>query len=263
MYRPHAVLSGVCMLMMSMQAAHADLPFLKETAGDAELPSAYGIGVDYYFMDQDYDVESLEVAVPGLTVDDPSVILVDNEVEYVDVKIDAWIFPFLNLFAVLGTLNGETTVDLGRVDSPQLPFPLGTVDIDYDGTVYGIGLTTVYGRDNWFGSMTATYTDTDLDGDFDSTVRTFTFQPRFGMRYSNVTAWIGATFLDAEENHSGTLSLGIPDLPPVPFDVELSSANEWNMTLGARVQITEHLEATLDFGFSGRKHRLANVTWRF
>jgi hypothetical protein len=38
-----------------------------------------------------------------------------------------------------------TIVHLGNVPIPGLPFPLGKLNVDYDGTVYGAGFTLVYG----------------------------------------------------------------------------------------------------------------------
>ena len=141
--------------------------------------------------------------------------------------------------------------------------PLGTVNIDYDGTVYGGGFTAVYGQHPWFLSVTASYTDSNLDGDFSSSVETTTVQPRLGVRLVSATLWIGATYLDAEENHSGVIDLGIPTLPPVPFDVELESSDQWNVNVGAQIQITPRLAGIVEFGFADREHILANLTWRF
>ena len=118
MFKQLPVCGCALLLATSLQSARADLPFLKDIAGDAKLPPSYGIGIDLFTMNQDYNVNNLDFSLPGLVIDDPSIISVENDIDYADVKLDAWIFPFLNVFAVLGTLDGETSVNLSGVALP-------------------------------------------------------------------------------------------------------------------------------------------------
>lgn len=263
MLKLNRIVIGACFLGGLTSHAHADLPFLKELAGDEQLPRTYGIGIDLLTLEQEYNVQSVEISLPGLVIPDPSILDVDSEINHIDVKLDAWLFPFLNVFGIIGALDGETAVDLSGIALPQLPVPLGTVDIDYDGTVFGVGFTSVYGKNEWFGSLTATYTDTSLDGDFSSSVDSVSIQPRVGRKISRGAVWVGATYLNTDEEHSGIISLGIPNLPALPFDVELEPSEEWNLNVGAQFQFTSNLDASIEAGFADREHILANVTWRF
>ena len=52
-------------------AADSSLPFMKDLAGDANLPRPWGISLDFYTMDQDYDIESLSFQLPGVSLGDP------------------------------------------------------------------------------------------------------------------------------------------------------------------------------------------------
>ncbi len=254
---------SACLLATGMQHARADLPFLKELAGDQELPGTYGIGIDLLNLRQDYAVQSVEIGLPGLVIPDPSVLDVTSKVEYIDIKLDAWVFPFLNLFGIVGALEGETAVDLSAISLPQLPIPLGTIDVEYDGRVFGAGFTAVYAKDHWFTSLTATYTDTSLDGNFNSSVETISLQPKIGMRHDRGAWWVGATYLNSEEAHTGVIDLGIPNLPALPFDVVLESSEEWNVNVGVQVQHNKNLHTLLEVGFSDRTQILTNITWRF
>lgn len=74
---------------------------------------------------------------------------------------------------------------------------------------------------------------------------------------------MGATYLNSEEEHSGVIDLGIPNLPALPFDVELESSEEWNLNVGAQVEHNKNIHTLLEVGFSDRIHVLANLTWRF
>ena len=120
-------------------SAQADPLFGKEMAGDRKLPRAFGIGIDYFDMDQPYQIDSLSFTVPGLPpIPNVNAIVVENEVTSVDIKFDVWLLPFLNVFAIYGQIDGETIVDLSNVGL-LLPPQLQMLTIDYDGDVYGGG----------------------------------------------------------------------------------------------------------------------------
>jgi hypothetical protein len=152
--------------------ADSALPFMRDLAGDNELPLPWGVGFDFYTQDQDYRIKTLEFDYAGLVIPDASVLRVTNEIQHLDIKADAWLFPFLNVFALLGQVQSDTIVDLSGIPSQGLPFPLGKLPIDSDGTVWGVGFTLVVGGPHWFSSVTTTWTDVDLGGDFDSSAET-------------------------------------------------------------------------------------------
>ena len=68
---PMSLLSILLLLSLPMASqAESSLPFMKDLAGDAELPRPWGIGLDFFTMDQDYDIDNLEFALPGVIVGD-------------------------------------------------------------------------------------------------------------------------------------------------------------------------------------------------
>ena len=263
MIRYTQLVLGTCLFTIGVHSAHADLPFLKKLAGNTELPRTYGIGVDYFELEQEYDVPKIEIGLPGLSIPDSSVLDINSKIKHIDLRLDAWVFPFLNIFGIAGALDGETEVDLSAVSLPQLPIPLGIVDIAYDGNIFGIGLTAAYAKNGWFGTFTAVYSETNLNGDFDSSANSISLQPRFGKQASEVSLWIGANYLETEESHSGIISLGLPGLAPLPFDVELESSSKLNFGVGLQLQFNESLEASIEIGFPDRITTLANISWRF
>ena len=207
-------------------SGQADPLFGKEMAGDRKLPRTFGIGIDYFSMDQPYQINSLgfdvPMSVPLPPITNVSAIVVENEITSVDIKFDVWLLPFLNVFAVYGQIDGETVVDLSNVGA-LLPPQLQTVSIDYDGDVYGGGLVVAVGGDRWFASLTGTFTDTSLSGAFQSSVEATAIQPRLGLRAGeNTEVWIGGYFFDAQESHSGTINLDLGPLGPgVPIPIGL------------------------------------------
>lgn len=236
------------------------LPFMRSLAGAADLPRPYGVGIDVFTLDQEYDVGRLAFVLPGDPTVDPGLIDVDNQIDEIDLKLDAWLFPFLNVFAILGRVEGGTAVDLSQVQLP-LPVPLGTLDIDYDGTVYGGGATLAVGGEHWFASLTGTYAKANLSGDFDSDVKSTTWQPRVGYVRGPWTFFVGGYYIDTEEDHSGAIVL--PGLGSIPFSVGLESSAKFNPSAGVHFRITDSAETTLELGGGDRQTTLVNFTWRF
>ena len=101
--------------------AESGLPWMKDLAGDRELPLPWGVGVDFFTMDQDYQIDKLDLSFPGLGNLDPNLLEVRNETREFDIKIDAWLFPFLNAFVILGTTSGDTSINISGLGLP-LPF---------------------------------------------------------------------------------------------------------------------------------------------
>ncbi len=126
-------------------------------------------------------------------------------------------------------------------------------------------MTLAYGGEHWFTSVTATWTDTSLSGDFKSSVKSFTAQPRVGLLKDKWAFWVGGLYLDTEEKHSGVIELPIPGMAPlvVPFAVELKGSDKWNSAVGASYAFSSKAMVYLEVGFGKRDHTLFNFTYRF
>jgi hypothetical protein len=241
--------------------AGSALPFLKDLAGDTELPRTWGIGIDFYTMDQDYDIKDLQFILPGIVVGDPSQIQVTNEVQHFDIQADVWLFPFLNVFGLIGKVDIETTVDFSNVEITGLPFSLGKLPVPIDGTVYGLGFTLAYGTENWFTTVTTTFTETSTSGSLSSSVESVSIQPRIGLLRENWRFWVGGMYLDTDEKHSGIFDL--PVLGEVPFSVELKTKDSWNYTGGVGYVFSDRTNLSFELGFGNRTHTLFNFNVRF
>lgn len=243
--------------------ADSRLPFMQGLAGDAELPRPWGIGLDFYTMDQDYDIQSLEfnLPIPGVELGDPHDIKSTNEVMHFDLKADVWLLPFLNVFAIVGRVDTDTTVDFSEAEITGLPFELGLLPVNFDGTVFGGGFTLAYGTDNWFASATTTFTETSISGDFKSSVDSFTVQPRVGLIRGNWTYWAGAMYLDVDEHHRGVIKL--PYIGDADFAVELVTTDHWNYTAGLAHYFSDKANLSFEVGFGNRSHTLFNFNYRF
>ncbi len=253
----------LAVLLPISASADSSLPFLKDRVGDRELPRPWGIGIDFYTMEQDYDIESLEFALPGVSLGDPSDIAVSNEVQHFDLKGDVWLLPFLRVFGVVGHMTTDTLVDFSAADIQGLPpgVRLGKLPVSFDGTVYGGGFTLAYGGESWFTALTGTYAKTSTNGDLDSSVTSKSLQPRVGLLRNNWRFWVGAMYLNTDEKHSGTFEL--PFLGGVPFAIELVSQDHWNYTTGAGYKFNDRADLNFEVGFGNRTHTLFNFNVRF
>jgi hypothetical protein len=229
----------LAVLLPLSSSAESSLPFLKDMAGDRDLPRPWGLGIDFFTMDQDYDVKDLTFALPGVSLGDPSQIKVENEVQHFDIKGDVWLLPFLNVFGIIGKVDIDTYVDFSNADISNLPIDLGVLPVSFDGTVYGGGFTLAYGTESWFTSLTTTFTSTDTSGDFKSSVDSTSVQPRIGLLRENWRFWV------------------------VPFEVELESKDSWNYAIGAGYVFNDRADLSFEAGFGDRTHTLFNLNVRF
>jgi hypothetical protein len=236
---------------------------MKDLAGDADLPRPWGIGFDFYTMDQDYDIKSLNFQLPGVSVGDPSKIMVTNEVRHYDLKADAWILPFLNVFGLVGRVSIDTLVDFSLADVQGLPagVSLPTVPVSFNGTVWGGGFTLAYGTERWFTSVTTVYTETSTSGDLDSKVTSTVVQPRVGLLRSGWRFWVGGMYLDTDEKHSGVFEL--PFIGGVPFAIDLVTKDSWNYSGGVGYRFNDRANLSFEIGFGNRTHTLFNLNVRF
>jgi len=239
--------------------------FMKDMLGGKEFFDPWGVGIDFFTMKQDYAIKSLSFDLPGLEVDDFSLIDVSNEVQNYDLKLDVWITPFLNVFALAGRVDADTMVNLSAIPIDAAGNNLGTQIVSYDGTVYGGGFNLMYGGEHWFVALNNTWTGTKLSGNFDSSVSAYTAQPRIGLIKDKWTVYLGGMYLDTSEKHSGTIELAFPGTAPipVPFSVELESLDHWNYTVGVIHVFSPRAHLLLELGFGDRDHTLFNFTYRF
>ena len=252
------------------------LPFGKAWCGDAQLPLPFGVGLTFYTQKQDYKLKSLELNPPlsllmampldmgvdlpaGAALPAPTALELKNKATDVDLQASAWVLPFLDVFALLGDVDGETKVAIGA--------PIGTLDIDYHGLVYGGGATLAGAWQALFGSMTYTYTQTYLDEE-DSSVTAWQWAPRVGFQFQppcgcveRLSLGTGATYQWAEEKHKGDVA--VPVLGRVAYDVKLKDDKPWNYPATLAVDINKHWQATLEAGFGDRTDWAGTVTYRF
>jgi len=271
------------------------LPFFGEEIRKRgyELPDPYGIGYNHMNMRQNIKVNSIDFS--GLKIFGfplPQNIFKINvghtrERSLTDTaKLDTWLFPFLNVYAVVGHTRGSSNSTVS-VDAPVIG-KMSDIDfiLKFKGTTYGAGTTLAYGYHNWFGTMDFNYTRTNFDI-LDGNTTAYTFTPRVGYRFtvpgsskysipvSHASLWVGSMYQDVSQDFGGNLNnLHMPaNLVSLVnfvnkdkegrFRVKQHLQSPWNILVGGQYELTRNFNVITEVGFEKRNSIMVGGEFRF
>lgn len=218
-----------------------------------ELPNPYGINVIYVDMKQDVDIKALNLTgklslFGGKPLELGNIISVKadsaktvntNEL----VKADLWVFPFLNVYGILGKTKGHSTalVDINLGNSTILKDYDFT--LKYEGITYGVGTVLAGGYKDFFSLVDFNYTSTSLDI-IEGNISAFVISPKVGYNFdfynTKNSIWIGTMY----QNITQTLKGDINNLITFPkgikvkdgkFEVKESTSSPWNNVIGVDI----------------------------
>jgi len=169
-----------------------------------------------------------------------------------NLQFDFWLLPFININVVLGRVEGTSDFNLGP--------PINTLEFDYEGIVYGTGVTVTGGTERFFGSLNITYTQTDLDVS-SSSVEGWVLTPQIGTSIKGGAVWIGANYQKAQEKHAGSISA--PYFGDIVYNAKLKEKEPWNYLVGMRANLSQNWSLDFEGGFGNRKHARVSITHRF
>jgi hypothetical protein len=269
------------------------LPFMAQQVVDMgyDLPKPYGLAIIPVVVRQDILLSDLSVAFNGgeeipinfLGLDEGRV-----ENTTLQLKLDAWLFPFMNVFVAIGKMDGDGDIPLaieggGLLDlidpsicsgllAPALCTDTIVIDANpnYEGDTLTLGTNLAAGWRQFFFTVPISYTWSDVDI-IDSTVETIMASPRIGVT-SGSTEWgvlstfIGANWLDAEVDIEGKIDLGeaIEGLSTIEYKLTQKNKDKWNYLVGFNWDITENWSVHAEAGFGGsRENFISSLTYRF
>ncbi|MBC8951435.1 hypothetical protein [Xenorhabdus sp. PB62.4] len=260
-----------------------------------DLPEPFGASYSYMNMRQNIVVDSIKFQFTNplfKTWESQTIVNAGDTRERSEthmLKLDSWVLPFLNIYGVYGKTKGTSKTNLDSIYLPMslpgepawenLPF-----ELSFKGKTFGGGATLAGGYNQFFATLDANYTRTNLDildGDISALVITprvgyeFVFSPLIaGQGNTKVQVWIGAMYQDITQRFKGDVS-GL-NLPPelalfehikpmtdIKFDVEQHLAHKWNNTVGARVEITRNFNILSEVGFGNRNSFFISGEFRF
>jgi len=220
-----------------------------------ELPNPFGAGLFGIYMSRDYKVNDVRVTLAGdepVSVGDIASFNVRNNTVLAALKLDAWILPVLNVYALIGQswtdsrLTASVTVD--RILGDPITFEL-TQDTNVGGPLFGAGATTVAGYGHWFILADANYNYSNIEL-FDEGMSVWFLSARTGwsgkIRPGLWRAWAGAAYLAAERTISITQEE--PPLGTVVVAVDQGPANPWTFQTGGSLGFGRRWETLLEVG---------------
>lgn len=245
------------------------LPFGGQTAiyNGYNLPLPFGISFLYSRVQQHQNISNVKVGYNGSKGStssstntyispqniDPTLFRFDNfetDTQTPQLKIDAWVLPFLNVFATVGKLSGDSDLDmviggdqLLSALHNQLPFQCKpgltgkpcraiankiqdlaggdhhfSADVPIEGYSYTYGAMIAGATGDWFYTMPISYTQTHMkkasvDGG------TINIQPRIGYNFEllhgyKLSLYTGASYMQTKQTISGSYKPGgtaVPD----------------------------------------------------
>lgn len=257
-----------------------------------DIPEPFGASYGYINLRQDIVVDKIGFIMPA----NPATAAALNidaghtrqKSETHTLKIDSWVFPFLNVYGLYGHTKGESHTTLKGGDFGGIPLDYllkdQPFDLDFKGKTYGGGLTLAGGYQQVFTTLDINYTYTDLDI-LDGSIKALVISPRIGYEFvfnpmfngqghTKIQVWTGAMYQDITQRFQGNISN--LTLPPafknivdaigdndMKFDVKQHLTHNWNNTVGARIEFTRNFNVLTEIGFNNRNSFFISGEFRF
>jgi hypothetical protein len=238
-----------------------------------DLPLPFGAALTYTYINQNMVVSDVEIQGQPLDVT-----LRDAETAtHTGVfRGDVWLFPFLNVYGLVGETAGVTR--------PAVAFSNGEVlesEVNYSRFSYGGGATLAGGWKAFFLTLDANWTTGALvseDGGqiSDEPIRSVTFTPRFGTIFSSGrlgtgALWVGGMYLVATSEIHDSIDLGgrpvlagLVGSDTLNYSVRVEPRDNWNLLIGGNWQINKRWSLTAEIGgVLDRFHAIGAEMWRF
>lgn len=254
------------------------------------LPKPWGISFTYVDNSQPQNIEDISVALAKGAPPPPDTPLVDLPFVQIDnaesntrtkqVRADLWVLPFLNVFGALGKVEGEVpldvVVDLNATGLCPPILTCKTVGASFEAGVdtytATLGLTGVYGWDNWFVSVSASFTDS-FGGNTDDAVRSVSVSGRVGRRWAfgpghMISPFVGVSYLDIDQVVEGVARLrdAFPDGDDlsVRYRASISNQDKWSGVVGLNLGFIQGFSVAGEYNYSGNSERfVVSTTYRF
>ena len=272
------------------------LPFFAEEVvmNGYDLPLPFGISFIYANVQQDMTLTDLSVGFHGSDKVDIDFVSFDNtksNTHTPQLKLDAWVLPFMNVFATVGKLSGTVGINFaidgnealeqGNIDC-SLPknrpvckalgdkrFEVDDIEASLTGMSYGAGVMFVGGWNSYFISVPVTFTWTDMDrSETDGYI--VNILPRVGKQLqfnngSSLSLYVGSSYLKSQLTLSG--SQPIPGTEEsIDYKIKQENVDKWMGLVGGNYNFSKHWSLAFEYGGIGggsRQQFITNLTYRY
>ncbi|MBM7035170.1 porin family protein [Vibrio ulleungensis] len=276
------------------------LPFFAQEVIDQgySLPKPFGISLVYAETRQNMSLTDLEAGLPGNgNVAIPmEFVTFDNNYSHSktpQLKIDAWLFPFMNVFATVGKLNGTAHIEFnldgnGVLDhlgidcsGPFKPFacrvlednqtPFVPIDVDLDGYNYTFGTVLAGGWRDYFVALPFSMTYVDMKSSKAEEL-VISASPRVGKRIplqgsQSLDLFIGASYLDSTLTITGTFDLAAigMDGEVINYKIKQENDDKWAGLFGANYTFNREWSLSAEYGQykSDKKQFITSLNYRY
>ncbi|MEM1450302.1 MAG: hypothetical protein AAF957_20010 [Planctomycetota bacterium] len=245
------------------------LPFFGNAARERgyELPKPLGIGANFVFINRPTEITSVRAGTNGNGLSDVNFLQFQAEaaVRTALARFDAWIFPMLNVYALGGYIWNTSEVQT-VVDLPGAPSTPIVTEGDLEGPVYGGGATLAGGYKEWFLTLDANFTRSELGAlsVFDAGLYSVRTGWNTKLGSNPLRVYVGATYWDTKRTIEGSIPLSGPIVRSIEFAVDQQPVDPWTVTLGGTVTLAERLWLMLEVGgWEGTQVMTAGFQVRF
>jgi hypothetical protein len=244
------------------------------------LPPPFGFGFTYYDARQPVNVRDLKLGVGTSPPESSRFVTVGRPInswqQNFSSRFDVWLFPFFNLYGVLGYTRGNTK---GIVTITSPVFGLLNQDLplfaEFDGPTAGGGATLAGG----FKMTEWRDLHVFMVGDVNHTVTFLSFKNeslishtkpqatvasiRGGLRgdvteYINASIWVGGMYQLIQEEVAGSVAGR-----SIEFVINQRAASPWNTLIGGQIEFGKHFNVLIEGGVGSRSSILTGATFRF
>jgi hypothetical protein len=192
----------------------------KATKAGYNLPYSAGFSAQYFTQKSDIVIDNLNVGFnngPMYNLD--GLVRFDKAratASAATVRPDIWLFPFLNIYGILGKASASTEVGFGV----WIPDSSGTEKqilststvVEFNTSTFGIGITPTIGIAGGFLALDMNVAWTDVP-QLNKPARSFVFGPRLGKAFklkkpeSNIAVWVGGFRVSLSSETNGSINL--------------------------------------------------------
>lgn len=192
----------------------------KATKKGFKLPYSAGVSLNYFYQKSDIVINNLEVGFnngPKYNLDE-IVRFNDSFVtaSSLNVRPDVWLFPFLNVYGILGKASTATNINAGiwvpDADNNWSKIVDFGTKAEFNATTFGIGFTPTIGIGGGWLALDMNVSWTDISS-LEKPAQAFIFGPRIGKTFkfnkpdSNIAFWTGAFRVHLNSGTAGSLAL--------------------------------------------------------
>ena len=251
------------------------LPFLADKAIERgyELPLPFGVTGVFYYVERDVEITDIRLGINGAPLRSVSSFLSAESTSHVSVAVarfDAWLLPFLNVYAIAGYVSNNTTTR-GTVTVPR-PGPIPgdrtfnvSAKTQLEGFVAGGGTTLAGGYRQLFILGDVNYSQTDIG--FDDRFRALIGSVRVGWNGKILNTptrfWVGGMYWGTRGTAKATID--VPNVGVVKFEADQGPVHPFNPMVGAQVTLFRRWDAFIEYGFNTKDVQTitTGVSFRF